>query len=244
MLGLFFGALVNHWIFSFGGVVLVIFAVVEKIRQKNTEAWAFWGGAILCLFIACYGAWVDEHQNTQTVIAEKARAVGDVGECRGDSKSTSAQNVLLQSQVNSQQSTLTKMQQGVNSQQGTFNLCVTTLTKANAPVPMSTTLLKIGDDTPNPATKHTMKMVILTNKEVTPVKILLWCDGTIKAANVRPLGGVSYSAGITPLSSGSLFVAPKFWQINMSFPAWSPEQPLLIQLDYDVDDLGSCVTRS
>lgn len=204
----------------------------------------FWGVALLCLFIACYGAWVDEHQNTQTVIAEKAQAVGDLGGCKGEFKSTNAQNGLLQSQIVSQQTTLTKMQQGVNSQQGTFNLCVTTLAKANAPVPMSATLLKIEDEKPNPATKHTIRMVLLTNKEVTPVKIMLWCDGTIKAANVKPLGGAAYAGGVTPLSSGSLFVAPKFWQINMSFPVWSPEQPLLIQLDYDVDDLGSCVVRS
>lgn len=41
MVGLFFGAVVNHWLFSFGGVVLVIIAIIEKLRHQETKAWVF-----------------------------------------------------------------------------------------------------------------------------------------------------------------------------------------------------------
>ena len=244
MVGLFFGAIVNHWLFSFGGVVLLIFAIAEKIHKKDTEEWLFLGGAIVCLFIACYGAWVDEHQNTQTVIEEKARETGDLGECKGNSKSTNAQNVLLQSQVNSQQGTLTKMQQGVNSQQATFNLCVTTLAKTNAPVPRSITLLKLQNELPNTTTKHSERMVVLTNEPITPVRLFIWCDHTIKTVTLSPLGDAVFSGGAMPISSGSPFLTPQVWQLNMSLPTWSPEQPLLVTINYDEDNLGQCYIKS
>lgn len=244
MVSLFFGAIVNHLLFTFGGVALMIFAIIEKLRKKDTEAWIFWGAAIACLFIACYGAWVDEHNNASTLIAEKANVWSQYNGCSSGLKEKDADIRGWGNRFSDQVGHLATLQSTVNSQQSTFNLCVTTLAKANAPLQQSSTMLKLTDTPPNTASKHTLRYVLLTNKPVTPVKLLFWCDRTIKTANVSFLNGSPHAGGISPISSGNLFVAQKFWQIDIAFPVWAPEQPLLLQLDYDVDDLGSCALKS
>lgn len=244
MVSLYLGALVNHLLFTFGGVVLMIFAIIEKLRKKDTEAWIFWGAAIACIFIACYGAWVDEHNNASAVIVEKADAWSRYNSCSSGLKEKEAEVTGWNNRFSDQVGRAATLQNTINSQQSTFDLCVTTLSKANAPIQQSTTMFVVGDIVANPAAKHSIRYVLLTNKSVSPVKLILWCDGTIKAANIRTLSGSPFSGGVSPLSSGALFVPPKMWQINLAFPVWSPEQPIVLQLDYDVDDLGSCVIKS
>jgi hypothetical protein len=59
---LYLYSVLDHWLFSFGGIALVVFALYEKYRQKITPSKWFWGLAALCIFIATFQAWSDEHQ--------------------------------------------------------------------------------------------------------------------------------------------------------------------------------------
>ena len=188
----------------------------------------------------------DEVARTNQALSERNGARTASLVCTGDLRGANDKVGLLSNQVTAQQTQISGQQtlisgQQANSskQQSTFDLCVTTLVKANEPLRPSITMLKLGDEISNPKTKHTLRIVLITNTPVTPVKLPLFCDGTIKEANVRPLGDRPYSGGMLAIKSRSPILAPRVWQINMSFPVWSPAQPLLVQLDYD-DNLGNC----
>jgi hypothetical protein len=68
---LFFSALIAHWLFTFGGVALVLFGLYEKSRHKETQKRLYWGVAAILLFVASYQAWLDEHHNAEAVIRDK-----------------------------------------------------------------------------------------------------------------------------------------------------------------------------
>jgi len=61
-LTLYLYAVSGHWLFSFGGIVLVAFALYEKYLHKITPSRWFWGLAALCIFVATFQAWSDEHE--------------------------------------------------------------------------------------------------------------------------------------------------------------------------------------
>src|ERR1700730_9187453 len=59
---LYLYSVLDHWLFSFGGIALVTFALYEKYRQKITPNKWFWGLAALCIFVATFQAWSDAYQ--------------------------------------------------------------------------------------------------------------------------------------------------------------------------------------
>jgi hypothetical protein len=76
---LFFSALIAHWLFTFGGVALVLFGLYEKSRHKETHKRVYWGVAVILLFVASYQAWLDEHHNAEAVIRDKMQLAVDNG---------------------------------------------------------------------------------------------------------------------------------------------------------------------
>jgi hypothetical protein len=70
-------AVVDHWFFWFGGIVLVVFEIAKRISWLRSRAERllqpniFWGIAATCLFISTFQAWIDEdktlQQDTQTI---------------------------------------------------------------------------------------------------------------------------------------------------------------------------------
>ena len=58
-------AVVDHWFFWFGGIMLVVFELVKRKWKEKAErwlsAWVFWGVVGVCLFIATFQAWHDDH---------------------------------------------------------------------------------------------------------------------------------------------------------------------------------------
>lgn len=63
--GLFLLAVLGHWVASFGGIALLIFALYEKYWKKVTPNTWFWGLAAVLLFYATFQAWRDEYGKTQ-----------------------------------------------------------------------------------------------------------------------------------------------------------------------------------
>jgi hypothetical protein len=61
-----------HWLFTFGGIAVLLFLLYEKYERQETSPKIFWGIAVLLLCVGFYQAWLDEHHNAATVIAEKA----------------------------------------------------------------------------------------------------------------------------------------------------------------------------
>jgi len=123
MFSLFVGAIVAHWMFSFGGVVLTALAIIEKLRHKDTKVWVFWGAALTCLFISCYGAWTDEHHNAQDAMYGKdgkSEAWAKYNTC---DKERYGKTVL----VDSLGAQVSSLQTQLGNQQYTFNKCILAL---------------------------------------------------------------------------------------------------------------------
>jgi hypothetical protein len=235
---LFVSAVAAHWLFTFGGIAMVVFGLYEKFKHKETAKWVFWGLAVVLLLVAFYQAWSDEHANAAVVIEEKARAIGDLGECRGDLKSVGAQSAILQSQVlsqqstiNGQQSTLTAMQQGYNSQQSTINSCVVSLGKTNAPMPLQLTSRMDSFTLPDPKWKHHALMTVLVNQAL-PARLKVTCDGTIGEAHAIVAGASSFMDITKKLFTNSIIISNPVVMTTLS--------PLIVTISYDEDDIGTC----
>lgn len=70
-------AVADHWFFWFGGIVLVVFELVKRIprwkdrAEKSFSPAVFWGGAVVCMLIATFQAWRDEHIRVGQLSREK-----------------------------------------------------------------------------------------------------------------------------------------------------------------------------
>lgn len=154
--------------------------------------------------------------------------------CEGNLKAADGKIELLSSQVASQQTLIASQQTTANSQQSTFNLCVATLSKINAPVPQKMTMDMLGDDPDAaPIAKHRMIVLLITNAVVSPARFLFSCEGDIKLLRGVPANGSSFGGGSVKLRDGR-------WLTVITFPAWSPENPILLRVDYDENNIGSC----
>jgi hypothetical protein len=74
---LFIGNAFGHLVAAMSGVVSFAVSIVEAVRNKKFETWAFFVLGALSLFVAFDQAWQDEHRNSQELIAEKAAAVSE-----------------------------------------------------------------------------------------------------------------------------------------------------------------------
>jgi hypothetical protein len=245
--------------------VLVTILLLIKNYKKGLRAWVanvkqrFWVivgedatiVAVVLILILFYNvlrepylAWDGEHNGQVQARSELDRKASDLHDCGANLKTEEVKSQLLGNQVAAQQTQISGQQSTSATQQSTFDLCVTTLAKADAPIAQSTTILIRADDPPaSPEGKHTALLLILTNKPVTPAKLLLWCGGTIKTATASLFDNEPFSGAATPLKSGSPFLAPAIWQINMASPVWAPEAPILIKISYDEDDIGHCAVK-
>jgi hypothetical protein len=236
MFSLFLGALANHLLFSFGGVALMVFAIVEKVRKKDTEAWLFWGAALVCLFIACYGAWVDEHNNASILIVEKADAWSKyngcaVGMVQAQAEVTEWSNRFadqlahitgLQTTLTSQQGTVDSLQGTLAKQQAAVTTCVSDLAKAILPIEQHTSLFELGipEKAPEGQTRH--QMLLLTNKEVTPARLRFICAGvSLSSASLIVPGAGAYIGGTQMYGDSTIL-------LSLTTPAWTPTTPIVL----------------
>jgi len=162
--------------------------------------------------------------------------------CRSDLKESTAKVSMMDSQIRSEQTTLTAQQETINSQQstlnsqqGTVNTCVVTLAKTSVPEPLKTTILMMRND-PNPKYKHESIAFLTTNKPITPVNLAFGCTNEIKAITIFPGTGVMIG-GSEPVTDGHIA------RVSFSSPAWSPGDPLFVRIWYDGDSTGNCSYR-
>jgi len=127
-LGLYLWAVIAHWqSYVTGGIVTALVNVYER-RTNTVLPWKYyvWLFFVIAGLVAFFYAWHDEHHNAEVVIAEKAKAVGDLRVCLGSLKAENAKSSFYEQQSQNQQSTL-------SNQQSTINSCMLTLGKLAVP---------------------------------------------------------------------------------------------------------------
>lgn len=184
----------------------------------------------------------DERARTSQARADRDVATTRSLVCAADLTGEKGKTELLNRQVTAQQTQIAGQQGASATQQSTFDLCVTTLAKTNAPVQQKTTMLLLGDKEPSVQAKHSASVLLLTNRPVSITNLLIWCQNDVKGVSMSPFGEVAYSGGVDPVKTG-IATDPKRWQVSMSFPEWSPDLPMLVKFYYDGDSLGQCFTR-
>jgi hypothetical protein len=61
----FIGQVFGHWVSAWGGIALMIIAMIEALRDKKVPKRLFFGAAIFCLVIAMFQAWRDEYSSAE-----------------------------------------------------------------------------------------------------------------------------------------------------------------------------------
>lgn len=242
---LFMRGLVASWMAWTGGILLVIpffESIVEPYLCKIPRVKKFLEShghkvkknlkviALICLFIGCYRAWFFEYTDTQTVISEKAQAVGDLGICNADLKASDATKELYEQQNQTQQAEFF-------TQQSDINKCVASLGKLTVPEPSR--ILTRGFILPTSGNDENSKVrvVILisdTNRDLTPFKGKLTCETPFRMSFLGiSLGVGSYSTG----SSGTL---QKELPLNFPNIDWRVGDPMVAILLGDSLDPTRC----
>jgi hypothetical protein len=77
LLWLFAKDLFHQILFYFGGVGAVGILIWEKKSEKPIKWGLIFAVFLVCLFVACFQAWIDEHHNAETLITEKSKLTSD-----------------------------------------------------------------------------------------------------------------------------------------------------------------------
>lgn len=151
------------------------------------------------------------------LIEQKAEVWGNYNQCDKE-RAVKAMLVDTYARQNTDQRRL------LDSQQQTFNQCILTLGSANKPERQVTQAYPVGtiDQHISPPLRSA-DFVIVTNRTITPVRLLVTCDGTIDHASAMVLGSAAFMIGGWGGSQSS-----HKYGVGISSPAWTPMGPLLV----------------
>jgi hypothetical protein len=232
---LYLSAVGNHWLFSFGGVALVVIAIIETARKKKVAERIFWVLAAICLFIAFYQAWLDEHHNTEVVIGEKAEVWSKFNQCDIERASKSVLADGYSAQIKDQRGRIDSQQGTIDSQQGTVSTCVLALAKSVVPEPQRTYFL-VNETIPSKLENGEFfrQFIILTNKSVNPVRMHVGCAGPTPFVLKPRLAASSWHDSSVTLGAKGIF------DVLINNPPWTPVNPLLLNVSAKDSNIGQC----
>jgi hypothetical protein len=116
------------------------------------------------------------------------------------------------------------LQKQNRDQQATINGCLSQAMKLLAPEEFKMTPVFFDEDYSN-AVIRKARWILITNKLVTPVRMLIQCDKYLESAYSGPVSGAS-------MGSGGNRLAPNVWSSEIQSPAWTPTLPFLATVSY------------
>jgi hypothetical protein len=166
--------------------------------------------------------------------------------CRFNLNTEEVKTRLLTDRVNSQQG-LINSQQGVfntqqksfDSQQTTMNTCMSTLGELEKPEPLKIISHSFGvtkNDQANIPALYVEAFLVLTNKTITPIRLLVSCDKKITLAS----GGILGTGGAM---GGDDWSGPKSdtsYGIGLLSPAWTVANPMIARVYFNDENIRTC----
>ncbi|HXO20965.1 MAG TPA: hypothetical protein VOA87_13705 [Thermoanaerobaculia bacterium] len=180
------------------------------------------------------------------VIAARDEQISDLGGQVVDLSSQSgSQQINREQAINNRESTITNRESQISSlqarmldQQKLVSELQIELGKSQQPEAFRTTVLKISTPIANPKiAPNVTTLLMLTNRVVTPVHAIVFCDNAMVNVEVNVAGSGEFK------DAGTSRMGPNGFQINIALPAWSPTTPLLVTI-YHENDLGQCYYRA
>ena len=216
-------------LFYLGGVVALAEMLWMKYQDTPLQKRFFTGIALLCLFVASYQAWVDEHRNAEDMREGKQQAVQDREFWKGQSY---AKDEALRVRDGLLQQNFTTLS---GSQQALANLS-TKILDISKPAPQKTTILarRFGANDIKQRGKFVTFITMLTTKPATPASFLVNCNGKVNNFALMPIDGAG------PHISTSNMVDDHSGILTMNSPSWSPSQPIFIVVGHDDPSLTLC----
>jgi hypothetical protein len=235
---LFVGNVLSHLVASMSGIVSFGIAIYEAAKKKKFETWAFFAIGLICLTVAFDQAWQDEHRNGQAWESQRNLAYQE----RDFWKDQSYQKDAA---LRSRDQLLAQNYTALIGEQGSANQTQISLTKLSdkildigKPEKQQTTFLLHGVNFAENKGKHYLEAILLTNKSISPVRVLVTCENGLASAqaHVQTQGGAMNAIHTARVDE-------KTFDLEISSPPWSPVTPLLIDLFYDADTPGRCGYR-
>jgi hypothetical protein len=230
---------------AMGGFLILYNLVSTHVLPKKWRHHVNGTGYLIILFLTfwilgTFFAWRDADKNLTTVTTQRQDDNRQLNSCSTDLKVEQgrgslldSQNKLFQTTITSQQQALDKEQQFLNAQQGTVNTCVLKLSELNPPQKISASMAG-GDLDTSVNAKHHALMLLVTNRTITPIRIQISCDKPVVKVAGAPFGAGIIMGSTVPMANG------KVWQIEITSPAWTASNPILIEIYHNNDELGEC----
>jgi hypothetical protein len=239
---LFLADLFHQALFYIGGVFAFLVLFIEKIYKPIKKEW-FLIIATIFFFVATYQTWIDEHRNTQAVIAQKATAIGAVNTCNTEMRVQNARTAGIESLNSSLQKTIDDLQNTNGKQQSAVNSCVISLGKMNPVINTKIVAIPVPEGSFRDAatgrtTKYAFAMIITTNR-LTPAAGNLVCISAFDPVDYPEL---STNGGGAIALQPPTRVANNEYGIRASSTGadWGPNNPIFFRVVSQFDDLGTC----
>jgi hypothetical protein len=231
--GTFIYYVLSHWIATMSGVISLSIALYQAFMKREIESRVYFIAAGLFIFVACDQVWQDEHRNNQLLISEKA--------------SLWSERDFWKQQSYSKDDSLRKKDDLLGKNYGVLAETQSSLaTLSNRILDLAKERLKITDhylgmmpsqSNTNIQAKYHGTFLVLTNKTITPIRLLVTCEGEIVQAGGMVLGtGAMMGGGWSGRVTGS----KKQFGVGILSPAWTPVNPLLVTIYTNELDIGTC----
>lgn len=232
--------------FVFSIVVMISGIIVTLWPQVRRHGWAYvrrhwfsavgWSAAFFLTFFAfvflCYliaaphGLYMEAEAKRKVASADCEKRTADLTAIiKAERDVSTATAAELRANIATREGITETLQKQNVDQQSTINGCLSQAMKLLTPEQQKTTPIYFDNNSSTNVAIRTARWILLTNKPVTPVRMIIQCDKYLQSASAGPIAGVMLGSGSNRLTSYA-------WENNIQSPAWTPTLPFLATVSY------------
>jgi hypothetical protein len=225
---------------NWGGVLFpfLVFVATELMLLMWGERRGRWGRNVIIGFAVAGIAWTglflvsafltvyDDHQNLvgtsnrfkKTITTNRLDSSAELNRTR---KNLTEQLHALQNDCAHKDGVLQTLEKQNRDRQASINGCLSQATKLLTPEPPKIVPLILDDD----ATNKRSRILLLTNKSITPVNLVGVCDQPIVAQKMDLLGVGNVTGFVDNFGPNTI-------RVKIDSPAWTPISPMTLTFVY------------
>lgn len=208
------------------GVVAFAFGIYEAAKKEKVASRILFFVGALALLVACDQAWQDEHRDVEVLVAEKSSISSERDFWKEQSYEKDAS-------LRARDELLAKNYGVLASTESSLATLSNKLAGLQEPLKITAHLLPTQSST---QAQYRGTFLVLTNKAITPVRLLVTCDAEIQAGGQILGTGAMMGGGW----AGRVTRSNKQSGIGILSPAWTPTNPLLVTIYSTEAKLGFC----
>jgi len=226
---------------------LGIEVISEEIRKSGR-----WRVGVLCFGLLLSGlTWWQQSRERKTSAREREEAIQETA-METSKRVTSAVTEQFKQTIADQVSQITDLKRQLEVQGKDVSIIKgSNFVTGKNPVKVEVTnpanhdssspkinLFDEGSTVHNPtAGKHERTLLAITDKPITPVRLIVMCEGGLNTVGAGILGSKTLMGG------GGMKTSQNTFRFSIEAPAWTPTSPLVLNVYYDEENLGMCSAR-